>query len=100
MDSVSADETVTISFRVNGEVRSASTSPRRSLVDFLRHSLGLTGSHVGCEHGVCGACNVIVNQRVVRGCLMLAIQADGADVITIDAKSPDPQVAALPKGIL
>lgn len=97
MDKVEAEDTVTISVRVNGEPRSASTTTRQSLVDFLRHGLALTGSHIGCEHGVCGACNIIVDDSVVRGCLMLAIQADGADITTIDAASPGPEVAALQK---
>lgn len=95
MDSLSADEVGIIHLQVNGEARSAPATARQSLVDFLRHGLGLTGSHVGCEHGVCGACNVTVNGRVVRGCLMLAVQADGAVVTTIDAEAPDRYVAAL-----
>jgi carbon-monoxide dehydrogenase small subunit len=95
MDSLSADETITVHLEVNGERRSAPASPRQSLVDFLRHGLGLTGSHVGCEHGVCGACNVIVNGRVVRGCLMFAVQAENAVITTIDATAPDRYVAAL-----
>lgn len=95
MDSVSSDEVVAIQLEVNGEVRSAPTTTRQSLVDFLRHGMGLTGSHVGCEHGVCGACNVIVDGRVVRGCLMLAVQANGAVITTIDADAPDRYVAAL-----
>jgi carbon-monoxide dehydrogenase small subunit len=97
MSDVSTEETVTVAIRVNGEARSAVVSTRQSLVDFLRHGLGLTGSHVGCEHGVCGACNVIVDERVVRGCLMLAVQADGASIVTIDAKIPDRYVSALQK---
>ncbi|WP_424631237.1 (2Fe-2S)-binding protein [Bradyrhizobium sp. SYSU BS000235] len=97
MDKVEAEDRITISVRVNGEPKSASTTTRQSLVDFLRHGLGLTGSHVGCEHGVCGACNVIVDDSVVRGCLMLAIQADGARITTIDAANPGPEVAALQK---
>jgi aerobic-type carbon monoxide dehydrogenase small subunit (CoxS/CutS family) len=89
------DDTVAINLSVNGTNVSARVSPRGSLVDFLRHGLGLTGSHVGCEHGVCGACNVIVEGRVVRGCLMLAVQADGAQITTIDSMSPDRHVSAL-----
>jgi aerobic carbon-monoxide dehydrogenase small subunit len=79
-----------ISIKVNGEVRSASAEPRVTLVDFLRHSLHLTGTHVGCEHGICGACTVLVDGSAVRGCLMLAVQADGKQVQTIESiGSPD-----------
>ncbi len=95
MNNASPDDTVAISLSVNGANVSARVSPRGSLVDFLRHGLGLTGSHVGCEHGVCGACNVVVGDRVVRGCLMLAVQADGAQITTIDSMSPDRYVSAL-----
>lgn len=74
----------TISMTVNGKSRSAEAEPRLLLVDFLRHRLGLTGSHIGCEHGVCGACTVLVDGQAVRGCLMLAVQAEGRDVRTIE----------------
>ncbi len=67
-----------ITLTVNGERVTARVEARKSLVDFLRDDLVLTGSHVGCEHGVCGACTVRVNGEVVRGCLMLAVQCDGA----------------------
>jgi len=79
----------TIRLTVNGRQYEAEAEPRVTLVDFLRHQLGLTGTHVGCEHGVCGACTVIVNGRAVRSCLMLAVQADGAEVITIEGLSED-----------
>jgi aerobic-type carbon monoxide dehydrogenase small subunit (CoxS/CutS family) len=95
MNNTSPENTVAISLSVNGTNVSVRVSPRGSLVDFLRHGLGLTGSHVGCEHGVCGACNVIVDGRVVRGCLMLAVQADGVQITTIDSMSPDRYVSAL-----
>jgi carbon-monoxide dehydrogenase small subunit len=62
---------------VNGVEVTRSVAPRQHLVDFLREELGLTGSHIGCEHGVCGACTVRVNGEIVRGCLMLAVQANG-----------------------
>ena len=68
---------------------------RRSLVDWLRHDVGLTGSHVGCEHGVCGACGVVVDGRVVRGCLMFAVQCDGARVETIEGVSDSGEIADL-----
>lgn len=97
MNKPATDGTVTISLSINGTKARARVSLRQSLVDFVRHGLGLTGSHVGCEHGVCGACNVMVDGRVVRGCLMLAIQADGAEVTTIDCGTPDRYVVALQK---
>jgi len=73
-----------ITVTVNGEPIRERVEPRKSLVDFLREDLGLTGSHVGCEHGVCGACTVRVDGVIVRGCLMLAVQCDGARVETIE----------------
>ncbi len=78
------DDTVAISLTVNGTAVSRRVEPRQSLVDFLRYELELTGSHVGCEHGVCGACSVRVDGTVVRGCLMLAVQCDGSRVETIE----------------
>ena len=78
---------VTITVTVNGEHVVRSVEPRQHLVDFLREALGLTGSHLGCEHGVCGACTVRVDGEMVRGCLMLAVQADGSTVETIEGLS-------------
>lgn len=75
---------VEVSVIVNGERRTASAEPRLLLSDFLRHELGLTGTHVGCEHGVCGACTIRVDGELVRSCLMLAVQADGAEVETVE----------------
>jgi carbon-monoxide dehydrogenase small subunit len=72
---------------VNGQKVTRRIEPRTHLVDFLREELGLTGSHLGCEHGVCGACTVRVNGQIVRGCLMLAVQADGCTVDTIEGLS-------------
>lgn len=72
---------------VNGERRQCSVQPRTHLVDFLREDLGLKGSHLGCEHGVCGACTVELNGHIVRGCLTLAVQADGGEVQTIEGVS-------------
>ncbi len=77
-------ETRTISLTVNGAASTHAVPVRQNLVDFLRNTLGLTGSHVGCEHGVCGACTLEVNGATVRGCLMLAVQADGAVVTTVE----------------
>ena len=78
------DEAVQISLIVNGVVVTRRVEPRQSLVDFLRYELELTGSHVGCEHGVCGACTVRVDGAIVRGCLMLAVQCDGCRVETVE----------------
>ena len=80
-------EQVQLDVDVNGEKISWMIEPRLSLVDFLRNELELTGSHVGCEHGVCGACTVLVDGVIVRGCLMLAIQTNGAEVMTIEGQS-------------
>jgi carbon-monoxide dehydrogenase small subunit len=84
-----------ISLTVNGERISRSVEPRRHLIDFLRLDLGLTGSHAGCEHGVCGACTVRVDGEVVRGCLVLAASLDGARVETIEGLSDSGEVADL-----
>jgi carbon-monoxide dehydrogenase small subunit len=84
-----------ISLTVNGERVSERVTARTSLVDFLREGLTLTGSHVGCEHGVCGACTVRVNGEIVRGCLMLAAQCDGAQVETIEGVSDSGEIADL-----
>ncbi len=74
----------TVELVVNGERRAADAEPRMLLSDFLREKLGLTGTHVGCEHGVCGACTVLVNGEAARSCLMLAVQAAGAEIRTIE----------------
>ena len=76
-----------IDFEVNGAAVSVEVTPRMTLADCLRHELHLTGTHIGCEHGVCGACTVIVNDDAVRGCLMLAVQAQGARVTTVEGLS-------------
>ncbi len=77
-------EKISISLTVNGTPHTGAVEPRLSLVDFLRYELGLTGTHVGCEHGVCGACTVMVNGQTVRSCLLFAVQANGAEVTTIE----------------
>jgi len=86
---------VAISLVVNGEHVEANVLPRLNLADFLREHLKLTGTHVGCEHGVCGACTVRVDGDIVRSCLMLAVQADGAAVETIEGISDSGEVADL-----
>jgi len=78
-----------ITLKVNGSERAAAVEPRRSLVDFLRYDLGLVGTHVGCEHGVCGACTIMLDGRTVRSCLLFAAQADGAEIITIEGIGTD-----------
>ena len=82
-------EKISITATINGAKHSATVEPRRSLVDFLRHDLGLVGTHVGCEHGVCGACTVMLNGRTVRSCLLFAAQADGSEVTTIEGIGTD-----------
>jgi carbon-monoxide dehydrogenase small subunit len=84
-----------VSMRVNGEDVSERVEARKTLVDFLREDLGLTGSHIGCEQGVCGACTVLVDGEVVRGCLALAVQCDGAEVETIEGISDSGRIADL-----
>jgi len=84
-----------ISIRVNGEDISARVEARKTLVDFLRDDLSLTGTHIGCEHGVCGACSVRLDGEVVRGCLVLAVQCDGAQVETIEGLSDSGVIADL-----
>ena len=75
---------VVVTMTVNGQIERRSTEPRRNLADFLRYDLGLTGTHLGCEQGACGACTVIVDDRAVRSCLMLAVQAEGTSVRTVE----------------
>src|ERR1700759_2556868 len=84
-----------LTLRVNGERVDADVLPRTNLADFLREHLQLTGTHVGCEHGVCGACTVRVNDEIVRACLMLAVQANGASVQTIEGLSDSGEITDL-----
>jgi aerobic-type carbon monoxide dehydrogenase small subunit (CoxS/CutS family) len=78
-----------ISVIVNERAYERDVEPRLLLSDFLRHELRLTGTHVGCEHGVCGACTILVDEEVARSCLMLAVQADGARITTVEGLAPD-----------
>ena len=89
------EETMEITLTVNGERITRRAPVRQHLVDFLREELSLTGSHIGCEHGVCGACSIRVDGVVVRGCLMLAVQADGAKVVTIEGLSDSGEIKDL-----
>jgi carbon-monoxide dehydrogenase small subunit len=84
------DQMRQITLSVNGEETTRSVDPRRLLVDFLRHDLGLTGTHVGCEHGVCGACTVLFDGETVRSCIMFAVQADGHEVETVESLASGP----------
>jgi 2-furoyl-CoA dehydrogenase 2Fe-2S iron sulfur subunit len=90
MPRLSADRRHRIRLEVNGKPCEGEAEPRMLLTDFLRHVLGLTGTHVGCEHGVCGACTIELNGAPVRACLTLAAQADGARVRTVEGLAPEP----------
>jgi carbon-monoxide dehydrogenase small subunit len=89
------DHSIPLSLVVNGTKVSSRVEPRTHLIDFLRDSAGLTGSHIGCEHGVCGACTVRVDGRIVRGCLTLAVQCEGKTVETIEGLSDSGELADL-----
>jgi aerobic-type carbon monoxide dehydrogenase small subunit (CoxS/CutS family) len=89
-----------IQVTVNGERLNREVEPRTHLVDFLRESVGLKGSHLGCEHGVCGACTVRLNGQIVRGCLVLAVQADGGSVDTVEGLSRQGVLADLQEAFL
>jgi carbon-monoxide dehydrogenase small subunit len=82
--SVAGEELHDLRLEVNGAARTASVPARRLLSDCLRHDLGLTGTHVGCEHGVCGACTILLDGAPVRSCLLLAVSADGASITTVE----------------
>lgn len=89
-----------IQVTVNGERLNREVEPRTHLVDFLRENVGLKGSHLGCEHGVCGACTVRLNGQIVRGCLVLAVQADGGSVDTVEGLSRQGVLADLQEAFL
>ena len=76
--------TIDVAVTVNGRKRTGTVEPRKTLADFLREDLGLTGTHLACEHGVCGACTVIIDDRAVRSCLQFAVQVDGSSVTTVE----------------
>jgi carbon-monoxide dehydrogenase small subunit len=80
----------TITVTVNGTEYTRETAVRITLADFIRYELGLTGTHLGCEHGVCGACTILLDGRSARSCLMLAVQADGHDILTVEGIAPSP----------
>jgi aerobic carbon-monoxide dehydrogenase small subunit len=89
------DDLVVVSMTVNGRPVRWAVSPRQSLADFLRQDLGLTGTHLGCEHGVCGACTIVVDGRIQRGCLSFAVQMAGHTVETIEGATASGRLAAL-----
>jgi 2-furoyl-CoA dehydrogenase 2Fe-2S iron sulfur subunit len=90
MPRLSADRRHVIQFTLNGRATQAEAEPRMLLTDFLRHTIGLTGTHVGCEHGVCGACTIQIDGSPARACLTLAVQIDGASLRTIEDLAPEP----------
>lgn len=93
-------DSIRISLTVNGGAQSISCSPRKTLADALRENCGLTGTHVGCEHGVCGACTVVVDGRPIRSCLMFAVQAEGADVRTVEGLAQNGKLSALQQAFI
>ncbi|MBB3014176.1 (2Fe-2S)-binding protein [Cupriavidus alkaliphilus] len=90
-----SDEVTRIEFSINGARMGADAEPRMLLADFIRHRLHLTGTHVGCAHGACGACTVMVNGRPARSCLMFAVQAQGAEVKTVEGMSSEEELSPL-----
>ena len=90
MPRLSADQRSRVRFELNGRTVEGDAEPRMLLTDFLRHTLGMTGTHVGCEHGVCGACTIDLDGAPTRACLTLAVQADGARLRTVEGLEPEP----------
>ena len=90
-------ELIPIWLKVNGVAYEGRVEPRKLLVDFLREDLGFTGTHVGCEHGICGACTILINGESVRSCLMFAVQASGAELTTVEGLSTDGKLHPLQK---
>jgi aerobic-type carbon monoxide dehydrogenase small subunit (CoxS/CutS family) len=88
-------DTRQIALRVNGREHEVAVEPRRTLADVLRHDLGYTGTHLGCEHGICGACTVLVDGSPVRSCLMFGVQADGSEVSTVEGLADGEQLSDL-----
>ncbi|KZB83821.1 (2Fe-2S)-binding protein [Amycolatopsis regifaucium] len=86
---------ITVTLTVNGRTYRADCEPRRTLADFLRHDLGFTGVHVGCEHGVCGSCTITLDGASARSCCLLAVQVDGAEIVTIEGLASDGELSPL-----
>lgn len=95
MSRLGRDERTLVTCRVNGQPQSGYAEPRTLLSDFLRHELNAYGTHVGCEHGICGACTVKLDGRIARSCLVFAIQANGADIQTVEGLAPDGELTDL-----
>ena len=93
-------ERLSIRVEVNGRVQARNVPVRMTLADFLRHELGLTGTHLGCEHGVCGACTVLLDDRSARSCLTLAVQADGARVTTVEGLARGEELSVLQQAFI
>lgn len=89
------NDVVDVHLKVNGKSLSGLCEPRKLLADFLREDLGLTGTHVGCEHGVCGACTIMFNGEAARSCIMLAVQANGAELVTVEGLAKDGELHPL-----
>lgn len=94
---IDAGQEIEVSFTLNGKPVSARCQPRMHLADFLRHRLHRTGTHIGCEHGVCGACTVLVDGQAVRSCLIYAIQLQGAEITTVEGLGSDQKLSDLQK---
>ena len=95
MKRIAADEKTRVAFRLNGRPREGYAEPRMLLADFIRHELGALGTHVGCEHGVCGACTVSIDGKPTRSCLVYAVQVDGTSITTVEGLSVDGNLNAL-----
>jgi 2-furoyl-CoA dehydrogenase 2Fe-2S iron sulfur subunit len=96
MPRLTHDKRHAVTFTLNGREVAGIAEPRMLLVDFIRHEIGATGTHVGCEHGICGACNVMLDGQVVRACLMLAVQAEGRNIDTVEGLADDKRGALNP----
>ncbi len=97
---IDTEQTLQIAVTVNGESHARAVPVRMTLADFLRHELGLTGTHLGCEHGVCGACTVLLDGRSARACLTLAVQADGMDVTTVEGLADGDRLGPLQQAFM
>jgi len=95
MESKLTEDKRTISLEVNGTRFDREVEVRRTLADFLRDDIGFTGVHIGCEHGVCGACSVLLDGQVVRSCILFAVQADGCSIVTVEGLSRDEELSPL-----
>lgn len=92
---MAVDQKISVMLKINGRNQQLDVAPRWSLADALRHQVGLTGTHVGCEQGVCGACTVLLDGEPVRSCLMFAVQAEGRDLTTVEGLTPDEGLSPL-----